>query len=637
MHILIVDDDPSQIEIIKDSFQDYEHPVTFTDAFSLREYREKTAKTTPDIVILDLNLPDGKATDTLLFPPENNPYPVLIMTGQGDQRSAVEAIKSGALDYLVKSGDTLVNMPHHVDRAMREWKSLQMHKWLGESLKNSQSFMKTVFNTMQGGILIIDPKTRQIIETNDYTLKLIGAPREKVIGSVCHKYVCPREMGKCPICDLGQKVDGLENVLLKSDGGTVPILKTATFATLNGKECVLEHFVDITERKRSEQIANQAQKMEVVGRMASGVAHDFNNLLTVILGNCSFLREDIPDGDPKRVEVENIRRAAAQGAGFVKQLLAFSRRQVSQAKPLDVNAIAAEMEKLLLTMIGKSIKFSTSLARDLAAVKADAGNIEQIIMNLVVNARDAMPDGGSIAITTSNTKVTATLPPERKGGDEVPPGDYALLKVSDNGSGMDEKILARIFEPFFTTKEEGKGTGLGLATVHDIVKKSGGYIKVESAPGKGTVFSIYLPALPAAQVEAPAPTVTAGAKASYSVLLVEDDEDLRQITARILRTAGYSVTEAPNAKEALSHALDSFDLLLIDIFLPDILGMELAGRLMAGKTHGQVVFTSAFVEKPETREILSDPKKLFLQKPFSREALLEITAKALSTASMRPD
>ena len=630
MNILIVDDEPLHLGTIKAAFAAAGAAATFSEASSLREYREQVQKQQPDIAILDLNLPDGKATEVLHSPPENNPFPILIMTGQGDQKVAVEALKAGALDYILKSAETLSAMPHHVERAMREWKTLTMRKWMDETLRASQAFLKTVLNTMQGGIILIDPKTRKVIDANLYALKLIGAPREKVIGTDCHRHICPAETGKCPVYDLGRKLEGFEQVLLKHDGGQVPILKTVVKVTLNGRECILEHFVDITERKRSMEKAIQAQKMEVVGRMASGVAHDFNNLLTVILGNCSFLGEGLPEGDPKLVEVENIRKAAEQGATFVRQLLAFSRKQVAKPKALDLNAIAGGMEKLLAGMAGKEVSVKIALGENLARVNGDAGQLEQVVMNLVINARDAMPpEGGTISLETENTRLTGETASSVKDAPVIPPGDYVLLKITDDGSGMSEQVLAHIFEPFFTTKEEGKGTGLGLPTVYDIVRKSGGFMDVKSAPGSGTAFRVYLPALPAAAPEAAAGPGPAAAKASYSILVVEDDEDLRQLTARILRAAGYTVAEAATGKSALTHLLDNFDLLLVDIFLPDILGIELASRLTSGKVSGKVIFTSAFVEKSETREILSKPETLFLPKPFTREALLAKISDAL--------
>jgi len=610
------------IEAIKAAFDEPNLKVTFSEGFSLKEYREQVARQQPDIAIVDLNLPDGKGTQILHAPLGDNPFPVLIMTGQGDQQSAVEAIKSGALDYIVKSGEAIAAMPHHVERALREWKSLQMQKWMSETLKSSQSFMKTVLNTIHGGVVVMERRTGKVMDANRYALDLIGAPKEKIIGAPARGLFLAGDEAECPQSP-GCASENRESTVIKADGTVVPVLMTLVPVALNGQECVLGHFVDITERKRGEAKAAQAQKLEVVGRMASGVAHDYNNLLTLILGNCSFLLEELTPGDRKREEVYSIKRAAEQGASLVRQLLAFSRKQVMQPKVLELNGVLSAMEKLLQTVVGKKNALLFRLDEGLPSIKADASQLEQVVLNLALNARDAMPSGGTLVLETGLARSAVA--------GELPPGDHVLLKVTDSGTGMDPAVLSRIFEPFFTTKEEGKGTGLGLATVQDIVSKSGGQIRVKSAPGEGTSFTIFLPAIPAApeerpQAEAVSPRTV---PATASVLLVEDDEDLRQLTARILTAAGYRVTAAANAKEALTRILDSFDLLLLDVFLPDISGVALAEKLTAGGKPSRVLFTSAFIEKPETREIFSDPKNLFLPKPFTREALLEKVGEAL--------
>lgn len=367
----------------------------------------------------------------------------------------------------------------------------------------------------------------------------------------------------------------------------------------------------------------QAQKMEIVGRLAGGVAHDFNNLLTIILSNCTFLMNDIPEGDPRREDVKGIRGAGERAATLTRQLLAFSRKQILQPKLIDLNASVIDTQKIIKRLIGEDIEIKTMLQQSLPPVKADPGQIEQIILNLAVNARDAMPGGGTLHFKTSSLEVLPGTSLEHAAV-ALPEGKYTVLRVADTGTGMTKNTLSHLFEPFFTTKAEGKGTGLGLSMVYGIVKQSGGLIDVKSAPGSGTVFEIYLPAV--AEALQPETQKAAGQacalKAAGAILLVEDDEALLRMTSRILKGAGYSVIEAATAHAALGWLDKDFDLLLTDVTLPDISGVELASHILKAKPGTPVIFTSGYSENEDLREILSKPENNFIQKPFSNEGLL---------------
>ena len=381
----------------------------------------------------------------------------------------------------------------------------------------------------------------------------------------------------------------------------------------------------------------QAQKMELVGRLAGGVAHDFNNLLTVILANCTFLLNDLPEGDPRREDVKGIRGAGERAVTLTRQLLAFSRKQILQPRLIDLNASLTDTQKIIKRLIGENIQVKTTLDPALPRVKADPGQIEQIIMNLSVNARDAMPGGGTLHFATATLQI---LPGARLEHAPVglPPGKYTALTVADTGTGMNENTLAHLFEPFFTTKEEGKGTGLGLAMVYGIIKQSGGFIDVKSTPGSGAVFTIYLPAAAAAAAAAPAETEKAAVPAAAStaagtILLVEDDEDLIRMTARILKGAGFAVMEAATAAAALNCLDKDFRLLLTDVTLPDISGVDLAAQVVKARPGTPVIFTSGYSESEELRGILSSPENNFIQKPFSNEALLRKIQEVLGRAA----
>jgi PAS domain S-box-containing protein len=375
------------------------------------------------------------------------------------------------------------------------------------------------------------------------------------------------------------------------------------------------------EAERGEQL-RQSQKMEAVGQLAGGVAHDFNNLLTVITGYSDMLCRQLKPGDPLLPYVEEIAAAGERAAALTRQLLAFSRRQVLQPKVLDLNTTVSEMEKMLRRLIGEDIELVIEPDPDLGRVKADPGQIEQVILNLAVNARDAMPDGGTIAVRTANVMVTDTSDPDFAG---LEPGPHVMLAVSDTGCGMDYTTQARIFEPFFTTKEQGKGTGLGLSTVYGIITQSKGRIKVDSAPGHGATFTVLLRQAEEVPEEKEAAGVSAAASAaSETVLLVEDEDAVRQLARRLLLMNGYTVLEARDGEEALalgrSHP-KPIDVVLTDVVMPRMSGRELVERLAPIRPEAKVIYMSGYTDDAIARHDVFSNGTAFLEKPFAPHAL----------------
>jgi PAS domain S-box-containing protein len=419
--------------------------------------------------------------------------------------------------------------------------------------------------------------------------------------------------------------------LVAKDGSRKPYFFTGKAVILDGKRCLVGMAISLDERRRLERQLRQSQKMEAVGRLAGGIAHDFNNILTIILSNTEFLLKDCRSPDTNHEELMEIRSAAERAASLTGQLLAFSRKQVLQARVLNLNDVVVNVEKMLRRLIGEDIELVTMLTSSLWSVEADPGQLEQIIMNLAVNARDAMPSGGRLSIQSGNVELDTDF---AKTHYPIVPGRYVMLAVSDNGIGMDADTHSRIFEPFFTTKQRGQGTGLGLSTVYGIVKQSGGYIWAYSEPGQGTTFEIYLPRVEKTaerlkSATAAAPHVTG----SEVVLLVEDERLVRALARRILEGGGYTVLEADGAREAIDisgHHQGGIDLLLTDVVMPEVNGPELAERLAGERPDMQVLYMSGYTDHAALRQGVWEADASLIQKPFSPDSLLRKVQEVLS-------
>ncbi|HEY8312402.1 MAG TPA: ATP-binding protein, partial [Gemmatimonadaceae bacterium] len=376
---------------------------------------------------------------------------------------------------------------------------------------------------------------------------------------------------------------------------------------------------DVTRQRQFEEEFRQAQKMEAVGRLAGGIAHDFNNLLTVIGASSDFLLHDLRDHPTSlSADVKEIKAATSRAASLTRQLLAFSRRQLVQPQLLDLNAVVREMETMLRRLIGEDTRLITEYADDVGMVKLDRGQLEQVVVNLVVNARDAMPGGGTVRLSTGIERSEPDDP-------SLTAAECVTLGVADSGVGIDEQAKARIFEPFFTTKEKGKGTGLGLSTVYGIVKASGGDIVVESKVGSGTEFRLKFPRIDESVVAAPAESVASDSARGYeTVLVVEDEEPLRRLTRRILESRGYTVLDAADGEEAirlLASAPSRVDLVLTDVVMPGMSGRELVERLLPVYPWLRVLFMSGYTEDMMLQHRVSELGIALVEKPFTRDDL----------------
>jgi PAS domain S-box-containing protein len=416
----------------------------------------------------------------------------------------------------------------------------------------------------------------------------------------------------------------------KKDGKIINVEIAEHPLIFGGRQACLAMATDITERLRLEEQLRQVQRLESVGRLAGGVAHDFNNLLTVINGYAEMLFSEAGPDSSEREPLGQIRKAGDRAAELTRQLLAFSRRQVLQLSVLNLNAVVTETRSLLRRLIREDVRLTTELAPNLGLIQGDAGQLQQVIMNLAVNARDAMPDGGSLIIETTNVTLDEEHLAEHR---ELKAGEYVMLAISDTGIGMDEETRARIFEPFFTTKEMGKGTGLGLATVYGVVKQSGGWIWVYSEPGRGTTFKIYLP-------RTDKPESLAGKRAktelrgSETILVVEDYAEVRALALSGLAGFGYSVHGASSGKEALAFCREfagPIHLVVTDVVMTDMNGREVANQISQVRPDARILFMSGYTADVIAHHGVLDAGVEYLQKPFTPECLAEKVREVLGS------
>jgi PAS domain S-box-containing protein len=499
-------------------------------------------------------------------------------------------------------------------------------KGMEAELRESEERYRLLFERNLAGVYRSTAGGR-LLECNRAYAQMMGyaSPAEAMAQPALAYYASPldREDFLARLRREGSLVN-YESRARRKDGSLVWVIENVSLirSEEDGEEILLGTAFDMTERKRLEEQLLQSQKMEAIGRLAGGIAHDFNNLLTAVSGYTELLLGQLPDEDPRRESAEEIRQAGRRAAALTQQLLAFSRRQVLEPRVLDLNAVISNMEKMLRRVIGEDVELTTSLSDGLWRAKADPGQIEQVILNLVVNARDAMPRGGQLTLETANVELDEKFANRYA---TVQPGPHVMLAVSDTGVGMDAELQARLFEPFFTTKERGKGTGLGLSTTYGVVKQSGGSIWVYSEPGHGTTFKIYLPqceeplAAPAA-----APPLDLPRHGSETVLLVEDEPEVRRLVAKILGMQGYAVMTAASPAEAIAiskrHAAE-IHVLLTDVIMPGMNGRELASALANGRPRMKVLYMSGYTDAAITRQGILDPETAFLSKPFTPDAL----------------
>jgi len=575
----------------------------------------------PHAILSDHNIPGFGGWEALEIAQRARPdVPFILVTGSLDEETAVRYLKGGAADYILK--DRLVRLGPALLEALE--RSRQR-----EALREQERLLRQIIDANPSLIFVKDWNGRFVL-VNQATAHVYGTTVDALVGKTDGDFNRNTEEVAHFLRDDRDVMSSGQPKIIAEEPVTNPAGETRWFQTIKvplrspaeGTATLLGVATEITERKRLEEQLLQSQKMEAVGQLAGGVAHDFNNILTAIVGYTDLLAAELASNVRQLEDLEEIRKAARRAAALTRQLLAFSRKQVLEPRIIDVNAVVLNLDKMLRSLISENIELKTDLAVNLGAARADPNQIEQVIMNLAINARDAMPDGGTVTIETGNVTLDDAYAGQHV---SVIPGEYVMLAVSDTGCGMDAKTQSRIFEPFFTTKPAGRGTGLGLSTVYGIVKQTGGNIWLYSEPGKGTTFKIYLPAIAALPEDigkvAPAEAPRRGAG---TVLVVEDDEQLRRLTHRALDAQGYTVLVADRGGTALDIARrhkGEIDLLLTDVIMPDTNGRKLAETIRAARPGMRVLYMSGYPDGAIASHGMLEPGVAYLAKPFTTEAI----------------
>jgi len=628
LRVLLAEHDSTDIELCISALRGAGYQLQIDVVASPDEYTRCLDANTYDVVLSDYNIPGWSGMDALhLLRDKGKETPFLLVTGALGEETAVSCIQQGVSDYILK--DRLARLPHAIDRAIGEQRLREDRNRSGLALSHSEArYRELVDNAIYG--IYRGTVDGRFLQVNPALVRMLGyeSSQELMDLSVAAVYRNPRDRERFVIEEYRRtgRVHGVEVEWKRKDG--LPLLVRLSgrgvpneAGDLQELEIIVE---DITEHRALEKQLHQVRKFEAIGQLAGGIAHDFNNVIGAMMGWAELGSEQAPADSRLSEYFKKIRTQAARAAGLTRQLLAFARRQILEPQNIQLNSIVTDVLSLLEKVIGKDVEIKTSLAAELAAVRADSSQIEQVLMNLCLNARDAMPSGGCLTIETHNTELDEDACRRTPG---LSPGFHAELVVSDNGSGMDAKTREHIFEPFFTTKEPGKGTGLGLATVFGIIRQHGGFVSVDSEPNHGTTFRIYLPAVKAAVEPAQPrskPEETAFRGGKETLLVADDHEGIREMVRSALEGCGYRVLLAVNGEEAIrifEENTREISLAVVDMVMPRLGGLEAAKRMRQIHAELPVIFTTGYSAENEALTRVIEAGGAVMQKPFDPKKL----------------
>ena len=639
LRVLIVDDSEDDAQLLLRELRRGGYAPSFARVDHRKATCDALASGPWEIIICDWSMPRFAGLDALAIAREHAPgVPCLVVSGTVDEENAVAAMHAGAQDFITK--EKLTRLVPAVQRSLADSETRAARR-------RAEDRYRLLFDASPMPMWVYDSQTLAFLAVNDAAVRHYGYARDE-FGRMTLADIRPTEEVPTLLEEVARHDNEDATRVGKTwrhvtkDGRTIHVEVRAHDLEFEGRPARLALVHDITERllaqealRRTEEQLRQAQKLEAIGSLAGGIAHDFNNMLSIILSYAGLAAETLKSGDPLRDDIEEIRRAGERAAEMTRQLLAFSRKQMLEPRTIDPNRLLGDMERMLRRLVGEDVELSLHGSPRVGKVFADPTQVEQVVMNLVVNARDAMPEGGTVVIETANVTLDEGYASQHIG---VTAGHYVMIAVTDTGTGMDKETLARIFEPFFTTKELGKGTGLGLSTVFGIVKQSGGHIWVYSEPGRGSTFKVYLPVAEGSEEAGAEVPESKDMRGTETILLVEDEDQVRGLVRTLLRRSGYKVLEAQNGGEAFliceEHA-GEIALLITDVVMPRMSGRQVAERLLHLRPDLRVLYVSGYTENSVVHQGVVDAGVSFLQKPITPTALLKKVRDTLDAPARR--
>ncbi len=628
LRLLLVEDNEDDELLLKQQMKEGGYELEIERVETLEGLRSALKRKNWDCIISDYSLPNFSGLAAMHeLRSQGIDIPFIIVSGTIGEETAVEAMKAGAHDYIMKG--KLMRLIPALERELAEAEVRRKRKQVEGELRESEYRYRDLVQYSHDLIATHD-LSGKILSVNPAVSRFSGYSEEELLEMNLRDLLDPevRHLFDDYLNDIRTKGTTSGSMRVRSKTGEKRIWEydNSLRERENEEPIVRSTTRDVTERRRAEQMILQAQKVEAIGQLAGGVAHDFNNILMAITGYCELILMKTGAQESLIEPVSEIKKVATQGAALTRQLLAFSRKQAMEPTIIDLNDVIKKMEGLLRRLIKENIELRFHLHEDLAAVKADAGQIEQVVLNLVINSGDAVVGRGAIDIETLNLNLQNELQVD---DGTIPPGDYVLISIKDNGIGMNEITLRRIFEPFFTTKEQGKGTGLGLSTVYGIVKQTGGHISVESTPGHGTTFTVYLPREEGdkpivSSIDSSEQTIQQNGKGC--ILLVDDNDSVRNAVSTVLQMCGYNVLTATNGQHGLYVSAKypgKIDLVITDLVMPQMGGYEFVDQLMTTRFDIKVIYITGYSAEFGTRQTEKKPDAVHLLKPTPIAVLMQ--------------